>query len=325
MWYYFVVICAQAIVLQPIVFLIRRLKMQTETKEQKFKRWIPECNKQTVRNIAALVLIFIILGAPQLPIISPDVMGVSALVGLADLFLYTCLFLATIYVPRDNMLLWRYRTTLTPSDLAIAIIDGLTLAAVTLFLAQYFRGRYLQFYLVWFFCLGHEMRHMKKIGESIAIRDALDLKTSSEEALLNKIAERNARKDWKEFTSSIKEALNKSGGMLISLAHCPVPCDGQLRLKFELKREPADYWCLDKKSFDTILSILSIIPPDDLVFFCIEYSGEDIIRSGEDSARPGEDTACSSEDLVSSEKDPVFCRTYGCDKEDYFIQVIQSM
>ena len=325
MWYYFVVICAQAIVLQPIVFLIRRLKMKTETKEQKFKRRILERNKETVRNVATLVPIFIILGAPQFPIIRLEVMGISALIGLVDFFLYTCLLLATIYDSRDNMLLWRYRTTLTSSDLAIAIIDGLTLAAVTLFLAQYFRGRYLQFYLVWFFCLGHEMRHMKKIGESIAIRDALDLKTSSEEALLNKIAERNARKDWKEFTSSIKEALNKSGGMLISLAHCPVPCDGQLCLKFELKRELAGYWRLDKKSFDTILSILSIIPPDDLVFFCIEYSGEDTIRSGEDPARPGEDTACSSEDLVSSEKDSVFCRTYGCDKEEYFIQVVQSM
>ena len=151
MWYYFVVICAQAIVLQPIVFLIRRLMMQTETKEQKFKRRILECNKETVRNVAALVLIFIILGAPQLPIIRLEVMGISALIGLVDLFLYTCLFLATIYVPRDNMLLWRYRTTLTPSDSAIAIIDGITLATVTLFLAHYFRGRYLQFYLVWFF------------------------------------------------------------------------------------------------------------------------------------------------------------------------------
>lgn len=325
MWYYFVVICAQAIVLRPIVFLIRRLKMQTETKEQKFKRGIPECNEETVRNVAILVLLFIILGAPQLPIIRLEVMGISALIGLVDLFLYSGLLLATIYVSRDNVLLWQYQTTLTPSDLAIAIIDGITLAAVTLFLAHCFRGRYLQFYLVWFFCLGHEMRHMKKIGESITIREALDLKTSSEEALLNKIAMRNTRKDWKKFTSSIKNALNKGGGMLISLAHCPVPCDDQLRLKFELRREPADYRCLNNKSFDTILSILSIIPPDDLVFFCIEYSGEDIIRSGEDPARPGEDTACSSEGLISPEKNLVFCKTYGCDREEYFIQVVQSM
>lgn len=302
---------AQAIVLRSIVYLQGGYCMQEKVEVQKSKRKMSDSAKEAGGEVTLYALALLILGAPQLAILRFEGMEIVALIGIVDLFLYSSFFLLSIYVHRDNPLLCKYQISFGSPDSIIAIRDGMVLTLATIFLAQYSRGKYLLFYLVWFLGLCLELTHMERIGKSITLRDAIDLKVSSEEALLNRIARRNNRKDWRDFTLSIKEALEKDSKMYISLAHCPVPDDGEFCLEFEFKQLIADYWCLNNKSFDRILSILSIIPPDDLVFFCIEYSSEDSVYSDEDSSRSGEGS--------------VFCKTYGCGKEEYFVKELNSM
>ena len=94
---------------------------------------------------------------------------------------------------------------------------------------------------------------------------------SSRERLLQRIDERNGRKDWREFTASIKEALKKDEPIAISLAYSPVISGNELLLAFKIDREFIPASLKDKRSFDRILSALSTIPSDHSVFICIEY------------------------------------------------------
>lgn len=232
-------------------------------------RWILSHLATICGTTLLVVLAILFLGLSQILLLRFEGVRVAFIASLINLSLYCLLFCFVIFLFRNNPLLCRYRPS--SLDLSRAARDAILSSIISFLLAKHYGGDYLKFYLVWFLWLCYELEHMKRIGESITTSDVGDLMYSSRERLLQRIDERNGRKDWKEFTASIKEALKKDESIAISLAYSPVISGNELLLAFKIDREFIPASSKDKRSFDRILSALSTIPSDHSVFICIEH------------------------------------------------------